>query len=146
MDIISVGFAYGLLAGVFKTATDLVLNLLLSSDHFYFQHAYSIINGNMPESWGEIILALAIDFWWTGFLGVIFILIIRKFPSTPPLLRGLFYGTTLWFLFQTIGSFSELPTFYNSELLPLVAGIISDAVYGLVLAYLLHRREQSEKA
>lgn len=145
MDRIKVGFGYGLLAGVLKTIVDYILNSFFPYDHSYYHHAYAVINGRLPMSWGENIFALVIDFWWTGLLGVIFLLLFRAFSSTPYLVRGLFYGSTLWFLFQTLGTIWELPTFYNSELPSLITGIISDTIYGVSLGYLLQRREQRQK-
>ncbi len=145
MDRIKLGFGYGLLAGVFKTIADLILNSFFPYDHSYYHHAYAVISGRLPMSWGEKIFALAIDFWWTGLLGVVLILLLRTFTSTPYLVRGLFFGSTLWFLFQTVGVIWELPSFYNSELPPLINGLISDSIYGLSLGYLLQRREQQHK-
>lgn len=123
----------GFIAGVIGAFPEMVFTLTLyyvfNAIRFrYLDFASVIAFNHLPKGLFQIIVAEFGVFVFTGFLGVIFSHLIKTISSRNIILKGAFFGISIWFfVYAFITFFKVRPLFpigFQTSILHMIGGVI----------------------
>ena len=132
------GLTGGLIAGIIKDIPDIFLCVLWNIKKLAFwDYVGEMIFNKIPKNFLEHFLAFCIQVSFSLGLGIIFsIIVIPAFPTKHYLVRGVFYGSSCWFVLMSIVKLYHISNLLTQDLLTPMLTLLFSAGYGLLLAYL----------
>lgn len=131
------GFIAGVFGGIVMNVFNLSVYILGISEFRYLDWAAVTIYGTRPTSFAEVVFALIAQLGAVGVLGIAFAYLITKITSRNVILRGLVFGSAVWFLLYAITLIynveQTIPLRVNTALPDLIGGMI----YGITVALTL---------
>ncbi len=100
--------------------------------------------GSRPEGIFETVFFIGVQFVFLGLLGAIFALILPFITSEHHLFKGALYGATGWFIFFSLPYLLQLPDLVEVPLSTSVSNVISAALWGIAMAFILNRLDNKE--
>ncbi len=141
-------FVNGIIAGIGAGIIQNLLNFISYGLHFtklrYLDYASIFLYGNYPTIWIETIFAQLAQLIFNGFLGIIFAMLVPLIKKDYLLLKGWYYGTSVWFIINSIGALYKVPSLLHNTWQTVFSNFLTSSVYGLLLAYLIWRLENSK--
>lgn len=134
-DRLVIGFAAGLIAGVTMNVLDLVLRLLNIPKLLFLDWAAITIYGSRPENFQEAALALGVQLFFGGLLGIVFAYLLPLFRSRYHLFKGLVFGVTAWFVIYGLVIMFNHGGLRTIPFAAALTDLIGSAVFGVVLAF-----------
>lgn len=128
------GFLSGIAGGIVLNIIDVIANILKIDEKTYFDWAGIIIFGSSPHSLLEHILAVIIQLFFCGGLGIIFALIIPEITSKNFLFKGWIWGMGCWFSIYGLIFLFRLKNVFALEAKAAGADALSASAFGIVLA------------
>lgn len=146
MDRFHRGFVAGVIAGIFLNIYNFIFYYIFNITEIRFIDWTSILLfGSRPENIHEIILNLAFQLLWDGFLGVVFAYLIPQTTSRGFLIKGPLYGAFLTFVFRSFAETYRIPFLTNQ--FPLMTFEVNTGgvlLWGLILTFTLKKLDQLE--
>lgn len=96
-----------------------------------------VIFGNLPQNIVETIVGQATQILWSGFLGIIFSLLIPITTSNNLAVKGAFYGFITGLFIYVIPIVFRIPIFGDPTTGRAVSQAIAGTLWGVSLAYVL---------
>lgn len=132
------GLIAGLLAGVAALAWNLFSFYVLNFSTLVWGDFVSavIFRRQIANAW-EYVFSLLMGVIFTGFLGVLFSLLIPVIKSRFLWLKGLIFGIAVWFLIYSLAIMFRIPTLINIPSKTALSNLIGASLWGILLGIFL---------
>lgn len=139
------GFLSGILGGIIPFIFNFAA-LELGFSTFVWAHYMGLfIMGEKPEGITEMIFFVIMQFAFMGVLGAVFAFIIPYISSKHLILKGIIYGTTIWFILLSIPYLLQLPAVENAPLKSVISSLIAVILWGTALSLILKKLDSRIK-
>lgn len=138
MDRFVSGWFSGLVAGIAMNIWSFISSHLLSFTKFRIvDWTGGMIYGKLPESALEVIVALALNLLFAGFLGSVFAMIIFYIGSDFLYLKGVIIAAIFTFIFLTVPTLFQEPTFKSLDVNSVISNYLGSFLWGLTVSVML---------
>ncbi|TCL68507.1 hypothetical protein EDC14_101347 [Hydrogenispora ethanolica] len=132
------GLLAGLAGGVAAIAVNLLVILILKAHILrYIDFAGVLSFGRMPRGFWETCFALIVYTGFAGTLGVIFSYLLPHLGTACLSLKGMHYGSFVWFSSYAITTLYKTPHLVTISLESAASNFCAAIVYGLVMSLVL---------
>ncbi len=139
MDRFFRGFIAGVVGGIAMNLWTLVALSVLNWEIIRFiDWAAVVVFGDLPRSHVEGLIALTLQLFWVGVLGIGFAFLIPQVTFQAYLLKGLIYGVVTGFLIYAVPTLFQMPFIGKHSVATVVSNHTGGAIWGLVMAKTLH--------
>ncbi|MFP4662215.1 MAG: hypothetical protein ACLFPF_08490 [Halanaerobiales bacterium] len=139
MDRFTRGFFAGIMAAVIQLVVGLVLYYLEFTELLWLNFASVLIYGREPLLFAEQVFSELSVFFFSGLMGILFAYLLTYTTSNNYLLKGFVFAETVWFSTFSITLLFKIPEFRIITFKTSVSNFILSAIWGLLLAEILHR-------
>ncbi|MCW3489227.1 hypothetical protein [Dethiobacter alkaliphilus] len=135
MDRVVRGLIAGIAGGLIMNVWDFISKYILDfHDHLYLDWAATIIYGHPPVNLAEFIFSLLAQIAWSGFLGLLFVMLMPYADSKNYLIVGGFMGFLASFLIFSIPQIFKIPGLMNLSTTTVISHSIGAIIWGYVVA------------
>ena len=138
-DRVTRGMIAGFIAGVITKIYDLTAFYLGISTLRWLDFAGLMMYGKKPAYLSYQIFATLGTLFFHALLGIVFVILIRQLlTSNNLLLKGWFFGVTLWFVIFSVFHLFKIPDLNFVPLKTAVSSFVGASIWGLTLAKIVH--------
>lgn len=134
-DRFVIGFTAGVIAGIAMNILDFALRLLNIPKLLFLDWAAITIYGSRPDSLQETALALGVQLFFGGVLGIAFAYLLPLFEIRYHLFKGFVFGITAWFVIYGLVIMFKHGGLRTISFATALTDLIGSAVFGLVVAF-----------
>ncbi|KUO52355.1 MAG: hypothetical protein APF76_04790 [Desulfitibacter sp. BRH_c19] len=135
------GFIAGAFAGIILDLLNYLSYKLNITEITYWEWASVLIYGYRTEITFEIILALVMQIFFAGIVGIVFAYLIKYVTSNYLLTKGVIYSLFVWFSANAITYMYDVSPLSPIKGDTVISNLITVSIYGIVLAMLIKRLE-----
>lgn len=145
-DKFSKGFWAGLAGALAMNFIDYIFSYLLHvTQRRFLDYAAVLIYGRLANNIWEAIFAQLTQILFSSILGIVFAYFLERATDKNYLLKGWIFAIAIWLLVFTMGLLYRLPLLWRPASETAFAHFIGSSIYGLVLAYSLHKLDKKSK-
>lgn len=145
-DRLTEGFFSGLIAGVVMDSVHAISYFLGINELTFFDWSGNVVLGHRPHTLWEFLQALAVQIFFTAFLGIVFAYVIPKFKSTNILFKGWIFSLVAWFILNSLALLFRINSMLPRRVDTATADVVTVSLYGIVLAYVYTRFRKKSQA
>jgi hypothetical protein len=141
------GLLAGIIAGIVMNAWNLFDYYFLHITRIRFLDWVSIL-GNWAISTNNLEIIFLLIFQtviWDGFLGIIFVHLVKLTTSKGIIYKSVFYSSLCWFFFKIIVNFYRVPVLSGgTQTTPgLLSNFLAAILWGIILGFVLKKLEKT---
>lgn len=138
-DRITRGMIAGFTAGVITKVYDLTVFYLGISTLRWLDFAGLMMYGKKPVYLSYQIFATLGMLFFHALLGIVFVIMIQRYlTSNNLLLKGWFFGVTIWFIIFAVFHLFKVPELSFIPLKTTVSSFVGASIWGLTMAKIVH--------
>ncbi|HHU76473.1 MAG TPA: hypothetical protein GXZ24_06235 [Firmicutes bacterium] len=138
-DRVTQGFIAGFLGAIVAVAVTFGARALGFNTILWADFMSVFIMGKKADGALELVIFVAVQFVFLGFLGVIFSMLLPRIKSKYILFKGALYGVVIWFILFSLPHLLRLPFFKEVPLKTVLTHGIGAFLWGLGTAFILNK-------
>lgn len=141
-DRLTSGLIAGLVAGIVLDAVHyLSISLGIAELAYWDWASFSIFGFRTTNPW-EMLLAVLVQLFFAGLVGVLFAYLIKSIKSKNLILKGIFYSLSVWFLLNAIVHVLNVTALMPIRFDTAASNVVGVTIYGYVLTKTLQWLEK----
>ncbi|KUO53409.1 MAG: hypothetical protein APF76_09210 [Desulfitibacter sp. BRH_c19] len=138
-DRVTRGMIAGFVAGVVTKVYDLLAFYFGISTLRWLDFAGIMMYGELPVFLSYQIFATLGTLFFHALLGIVFVILIQRLlTSNNMLLKGWFFGVSLWFIILAVFHLFKVPELNFVPLKTTVSSFVGASIWGLTMAKIVH--------